>query len=251
MNRLELLSSYLPFEMWTWTGFLAGVGVSFFFIVARYFLFVGPFYVVFWHRKALRVNQLHDQKIQPNQIQFEIQWSLISSFVFAFFGWVLAVMWQQGWTLIYLPFNQYPLWYLPLSLLFASLIHEVYFYFTHIFMHRPKWFKRLHSYHHRSIKTSPWACFSFNPGEALIQAAFLPLLVLILPLHPVIILIYLVFMTLTAISNHLGYELIQNQQVRNWFISGTHHALHHQNPRGNYGLYFCFMDRLFKTEIKK
>lgn len=251
MNHFELMSSYLPIDMLSLHGLLAGIGVGFAFIVARYFLLVAPFYFVFWKTKGSSRLGLHNRLIANDQIRFEIKWSIVSSLVFAVFGYVLAVLWQTGWTQIYLLFSDYPIWYLPVSFLLASLIHEFYFYVTHVWMHQPRWFKRLHAYHHRSIKTSPWASFSFHPGEAVIQALFLPLLVMILPMHPVVLLAYLVFMTVTAISNHLGFELISNAWLRSWFISGTHHALHHQHARGNYGLYFCFMDKFFGTEIRK
>ncbi|NQZ17779.1 MAG: sterol desaturase family protein, partial [Bdellovibrionales bacterium] len=74
---------------------------------------------------------------------------------------------------------------------------------------------------------------------------------LFIPIHPVVIISYLTFMTLTAISNHLGVELFKWPLLQRHFISGTHHALHHKRFNGNYGLYYCFMDRLGKTEIQE
>ena len=44
----------------------------------------------------------------------------------------------RGWTLIYTDPGQYPLWYLPLSLLLYLLAHDTWFYWTHRLMHRPR-----------------------------------------------------------------------------------------------------------------
>ena len=101
----------------------------------------------------------------------------------------------------------------------------------------------MHAVHHFSSKTSPWASFSFHPYEALVHATFLPVLVCFVPIHPTVILFYLTFMTLTAISNHLGVELLKPKILQSIFISGTHHAFHHKDYRSNFGLYYRFMDQ--------
>ncbi|WP_172797988.1 sterol desaturase family protein [Bdellovibrio bacteriovorus] len=178
----------------------------------------------------------------------EIKYSIFSSVLFALAGVFMAFLWQKGFTRIYLNFDRYGYAYLLGSIIIVAVIHEFYFYWTHRWMHQPAVFKRVHLVHHLSRDTSPWASFSFHPLEAVILAAFLPLIVILLPLHPVVIIAYMVFMTISAISNHLGVEMLKNRWVLQHFISGTHHSAHHKRMNANYGLYFCFMDRLFRTE---
>lgn len=249
--HFESLSSYLPVDLSHPTLFLISILVVFAFVLGRYFLLVGMFYYFFWRvglDQPFSPRVLHDHQIKPGQMSYEIKWSFISSWIFAFFGVTLGWLWQNDWTKIYLEFDKYGLFYLPLSLFIISIIHEVYFYFTHVWMHWPRVFRAVHAVHHYSRKTSPWASFSFHPLEAMIQAAFIPLVVLIVPIHPTMLLAYLTFMTLTAISNHLGYELIGPSWIRSFFISGSHHSSHHEKYNSNFGLYFTFIDRWMGTE---
>jgi sterol desaturase/sphingolipid hydroxylase (fatty acid hydroxylase superfamily) len=244
-NHFELYSSYIPegLNLLSLKGFLMANLVLSSFIIFRYFLMVFPFYLI-------RKNKLKDKvKLKPKQVAFEIKYSLLSTVFFSLSGYFVGLLWDLNLTQIYLKFDAYTLAYLPLSFLIYTLVHEFYFYFTHVWMHKPKVFKKIHSIHHFSNPTSPWASFSFHPLECLVHAVFLPIMVMIIPIHPVVLISYLTFMTVTAIINHLGFELLPFKPINQFFISGTHHGLHHKMYNGNYGLYFCFIDKWMKTEI--
>lgn len=249
MSHFEQLESYIPIDLLDPAGFLLAWVVVFFFIAARYLLGVGVFFAVFWWWKpqCLRKRALYSLTGKGKQIRLEIQWSLVTSVIFALGGVLTGVMWQAGWTQFYLRFDEFPLWYLPVSLLLYSLAHEVYFYATHYWMHFPSVYRRVHYVHHLSKEPSPWASFSFHPLEGLIEALVLPLLVLIIPIHPVMFITYMTLMTLSAINNHLGYELLPKWLRDLGLISGQNHAQHHKYSRHNFGLYFTFMDRIFGT----
>lgn len=250
MQHFEKLESYIPVNLLSVKGLLLSFLVIYGFILIRYFLMVAPFYFHFLNKKSnLTSSSLAD--LPSSQIKSEIKYSVISSFIFAFAGVILGILWQSDLSLMYLKFDEYGYWYLPLSFVLVTLAHEVYFYGTHRWMHQKSVFKIIHKVHHDSKNLSPWASFSFHPYEALILAAFLPLITLVIPLHPVVLISYMVFMTITAISNHLGHELIGNKFFLKHFISGTHHSYHHKFYNHNFGLYFCFMDRMFKTEHNK
>jgi sterol desaturase/sphingolipid hydroxylase (fatty acid hydroxylase superfamily) len=250
IEHFEKIESYIPIDLLSIQGFLIATAVVMFFILFRYFLMVGTAYGIFWKTSFLKdkVQLLHDRNLPKDQIKLEISYSLLSSVIFAVSGVVMGLLWQGGYSQIYTKFDEFGFWYLPLSFLIYSLIHESYFYYTHVWMHRPKIYKRVHRIHHLSVKTSPWASFSFHPWEALVHASFLPVLVLFVPIHPVVIISYLTFMTVTAISNHLGVELIPFKVVKEQFISGEHHSTHHTKLNYNYGLYFTFLDKLSGTE---
>ncbi len=246
---LQTLETYLPFELNSFSSFLKVYLFLFFVISLRYIFFVGLSYLFFWKNKFMQFNKLHSLDINPLQIRNEIKWSVISTFIFSFSGYLMGFLWQNNMTQIYLRFDQYGYFYLFLSFLIMTLLHEVYFYVTHVFMHQPRFFKKIHSVHHESKDVSPWASFSFHPWETLVHALFVPAMICIFPVHPVVLVGYFTFMTLTAISNHLGIEIISSNFIKNHFISGTHHSLHHKKYKYNYGLYYCFMDRLFGTEF--
>jgi len=59
-------------------------------------------------------------------------------------------------------------------------------------------------------------------------------------------------MIVRNVIGHLGLELAPAgfTRRRGWRHSTTttHHALHHARPRGNFGLYFTWWDRIMGTE---
>ncbi|MGV3657157.1 MAG: sterol desaturase family protein, partial [Chitinophagaceae bacterium] len=94
--------------------------------------------------------------------------------------------------------------------------------------------------------------FSFHPLEGLLQAIFLPLLLLLLPMHLYVVIIQLTIMTFSSVINHLDVEVYPKNFHKNlfgkWLIGATHHSLHHKQFKYNYGLYFTFWDKWKKTE---
>ncbi len=245
----------MPISLLSGPSLLLAVVVVYGFVVLRYFLLVGSFYFYFW--TLGRGQSLYSRKNRKGQIRKEIYWSLATTIIFAISGVLIGVLWELGLAKFYLNFDEYPLWWLPLSFFAYSLVHEIYFYFTHRWMHLPKVYRKVHAVHHLSMEPSPWASFCFHPLEALIESAILPLMVVLIPIHPLVFLLYLTWMTVSAINNHLGVELMprffkrirwRNLSLFDVFVSATHHAYHHKYYRCNYGLYFTFLDRWLNTE---
>jgi Delta7-sterol 5-desaturase len=237
-------------------GGLALLWLAMFAIIAgRYFIVAGFFYAWFW---VFRTEHEAWRRIWPTRpsarmLRTEIGWSVVTSGVFALSGVVLGIASVRGWLPVYLELDRYGWWYLPFSLFLLMFLHDTYFYFTHRAMHGSDWaMKHMHAVHHYSVNPSPWAGFSFHPLEGLAQALIIPVLLLVVPTHPLVLLAFLVVMTVTGITNHLGYELwwrgfARNPVTRYW-INATHHSLHHKYYRCNYGLYFTFWDRWLGTE---
>lgn len=254
MNDLQKFESYIPvplLEGWNSVyAFILLLGI----INFRYFLMVSLFWWAFYKRDqgSRKEGRIYDTLPDTNEQKREIKWSLLSSFIFAGAGVLMGVLWQQGYTQIYLRYDEYGWWYLPVSALLLAVIHDAYFYWTHVWLHIPKVYKKYHAIHHASLKPSPWASFSFHPVESVINAIALPLFILFLPLHPVVIIWHLTLMTLTAITNHLGFEVLPAGSARHWLgrylVSGVHHCQHHRYFRYNYGLFFTWWDHWFKTE---
>lgn len=253
-GHFERLESYLPFDLTVFENFFLATLVLSAIVAFRYFLMVTPIWaMLYWHKPTKWTKrQIYETLPSKDMQAFEIKWSVITSLLFGLSGVGLGLMWQMNLTKIYLPFSAYGLWYLPVSFLVMSVLHDFYFYVTHRWLHLPKVYRRFHSLHHQSLTPSPWASFSFHPVEGFIQALALPLIVLVLPVHPTVLLAYLTFMTISAIINHLGFEVLpQNgfgQWLGRWLITGTHHAQHHRYFRTNYGLFFTIWDKVFGTE---
>ena len=190
---------------------------------------------------------------QSQQIRREIRWSLTSAFIYGAPAGLVAWGWQEhGWTRIYSSAGDYPLWWLPLSILIFLLLHDSWFYWTHRWMHKPRLFRAAHAVHHASRPPTAWAAMSFHPLEAVTGAVVIPLLVFLVPIHYGALLVVLGVMTLMGVTNHMGWELFPRFLIEgragDWLITASHHHRHHQQYGCNYGLYFRFWDRLCGTD---
>ena len=190
---------------------------------------------------------------QAGQIRREIKWSLVSAAIYGVPAGVVAWGWQEhGWTRIYSDPATYSWWWMPGSLLAYLLLHDSWFYWTHRLMHRPWWFKKMHAVHHDSRPPTAWAAMSCHPWEALSGAVVIPLLVFVVPIHVAMLGSVLGIMTLMGVTNHMGWEMFPVRLVKGTagklLITASHHELHHQKYRCNYGLYFRHWDRLCGTD---
>jgi len=251
IHHFEIFASYVPFDLANPKNLISAFFVLLAIILFRYFLFAGAFWFAFY-RLRLSSRLLYPALPSAKEQWAEIRWSAVTSLVFAIFGVLLGLLWQNGIVRLYLSFDEFGWWYLPLSFLLLALLHDIYFYFTHRWMHWPRVFRAMHQVHHRSLTPSPWASFSFHPLEALLQALALPLILLFLPVHPLVLIAYLTLMTLSAIVNHLGFEVLPRSRLGLFLgrhlITGLHHSAHHHVYRSNYALYFTALDRAFGTE---
>ncbi|WP_343348224.1 sterol desaturase family protein [Sphingomicrobium sp. XHP0239] len=190
---------------------------------------------------------------QGAQVRREIGWSLASAAIYGIPAGVIAWGWDtHGWTRIYTDVAAMPLWYVPLSIFAYLFAHDTWFYWTHRAMHWPPLFKRAHAVHHASRPPTAWAAMSFHPWEALTGAIVIPLLVFLVPIHIYALGFVLFVMTFMGVTNHMGWEIFPKWWVHGrlgkHMITASHHELHHQKYRCNYGLYFRFWDRVCGTD---
>lgn len=220
---------------------LTFVAMSFIMIV-RYFALSSLFVFLL---KDKNLNPVSRELIRKDQ-----KYSVISSFIFAFFGALIIELWKTGETAIYTDLSSSDLFYIPLSLIVYLFIHDTYFYWTHRLLHK-KALMKFHIVHHYSKIPTAWTSFSFHPVEALIQAIIIPVLIFIIPIHVGALAFVLMMMTFFGLTNHLGYEIFPAWlEKRLFMITATHHQKHHDNLKRNYGLYFTVWDHLMTTEDK-
>ncbi len=227
--------------------------IFFIFITGRYFLIAGLFYGFFyiWFPARWEKRKINKKDYKRGQFKKEIKWSLITSFIFSAAGAITVILWQKGYTKVYTKIDWYGWWYLPASLVIYMLLQETYYYWIHRWMHFPAVFRRVHKIHHDSRIASPFTSFSFHPLEALLQAVFLPLLLIFLPIHYYIIIILLIIMSFSSVVNHLDIDIYSknpNNLLAKCLIGAAHHSLHHKVFKYNFGLYFTFWDKINKTE---
>jgi lathosterol oxidase len=221
----------------------------------RYVVTSGLFFWFLWGRDQRKVQaiKLMERPLKPDQIRNEIRWSLIASAIYALPAAIVLELWQLGGTAIYNDLSSYPLWYLPLSIGVYLFLHDTYFYWIHRLMHVKALYPVMHRVHHQSIPNNPWASFSFHPWESIAGAVFIPILLLIVPIHVGGLMFILLIMTLNAVLNHSGYEIFPQWWLKGWLgrnlITAAHHDLHHKRYTCNYALYFRFWDKLMGTDI--
>jgi sterol desaturase/sphingolipid hydroxylase (fatty acid hydroxylase superfamily) len=224
-------------------------------LIFGYFLPAGFFYLLYHvrHNRNLEARRIQHRLPVKGQIWREIRLSMVTVLIFAMLGTVLFELYRAGYTSIYWRVRDYPLWYLPASLIVCLFLHDTYFYWTHRFMHLRWVFKYAHVGHHRSVTPTPWAIFAFQPLEAVIQFVGIMLLVIFLPLHPVVLLAFFSLDSLVNTAGHTGFELVPKRISRSRLFAGfntvRHHDTHHTNMKVNFGSFFNVWDRWMGTNL--
>jgi lathosterol oxidase len=218
----------------------------------RYFLVAAAFFLVFWVWGVWPARRIQGRRPSLARIRSEVWWSLSTVVVFSLVGLLNTAAIKAGWTRVYFAIGERGVTGFVTSLVLMVVLHDAYFYWTHRLLHHPAFFQRFHRVHHLSTTPTPWAAYSFHPVEALVQAGIFPLLVFLVPAHPVALFLFLLYMIVRNVLGHLGVETFPRGFAgRSWtrlHTTTTHHDLHHRDFRGNYGLYFGWWDMLLGTE---
>jgi sterol desaturase/sphingolipid hydroxylase (fatty acid hydroxylase superfamily) len=224
-------------------------------IAARYLVFSGLAYWLLWQRggEKLAAKRLNRDRPMRRVMLREIRLSLLSSGVYALPAAMTLVAWTHGGTRLYTDWSAHGgVPYLLASAALYLAVQDSYYYWAHRLMHHPRLFAAMHAGHHRSRQPTPFASFAFDPAEAALTAWLLPAMAFVVPIHVGLAIALLMLMTVTAVMNHSGWEMLPERfvygPVGRHLISATHHSLHHTRFSANYGLYFRFWDRLMGTD---
>ena len=211
---------------------------------------------------ALALSLLPSDWLSPRRVQLrspvagqrrrEILFSMLTVLVFSANGALIYLGVKAGVLQLYTALDEFGWVYLAASLILLVLAHDTWFYWTHRLFHQPWVFRWTHRTHHRSVAPTPWAAYSFAPPEAALQAIFLTLMLLVVPLHPIVIFVFLVHMIVRNVLGHAGVELMPRAWLAGWWgrwlTTTLHHDMHHAQGGYNYGLYFTWWDRIGRTE---
>ena len=224
-----------------------------FMIPGRYFIIAGIFYTLFYiiNRKRWIHLKIQNKFPSSNIIISEIFYSFSTMIIFAIVALLIFKLYWADFTLIYMDIHQHGIPYFIFSLFSLMIIHDFYFYITHRAMHHKKIYPIVHKVHHISLNPTPWAAFSFHPIEAFIQIAWIPIIILFIPLHFLSIAIWVMYMMIFNVIGHLGYEFFPKNFVNSFlgkiFFTSSFHNMHHSKNNCNYGLYFVIWDKIFST----
>lgn len=221
---------------------------SFLFYAGIYLVFAGIPYLVFWQwkKEAFAHKKIQQNSRRPPRARQEIGYSLLTLLTFSAMLGVLFELPRLGITQLYFSIGDYGWIWFVVSIVLMTLAHDTYYYWAHRAMHTRWLFKHVHVVHHQFTNPTPFAAYAFHPGEIIIEIAVFAVLVFLFPIHPLAIAVYIVLLTYLNVISHLGFELYTSN-IHRWFITSTHHNMHHSRVNGNFMLYFNIWDRLMGT----
>ena len=223
----------------------------------RYFLVAGAAwllgYLVFhrrwWHRKIIARAPLRAD------IRRELAYSLLTLVIFGAVGAATVLARKAGYTQMYFRIEKHGWPWFFASIGLTIFLHDAYFYWTHRLLHHRRLFRLFHRAHHLSTNPTPWAAYAFDPLEAVVQASIFPLAVTVMPIHPLAFFVFMVWQITFNVAGHTGYEFHPRWLLDSWLgkvlNTPTNHIMHHEQCRGNFGLYFNFWDRLMGTNQER
>lgn len=226
----------------------ASLGELFWYVLLActvWLIFHAAFRASFKHRRVSRLDP------RPRQLLREILHSLRSITVFGLVTGAVVYAANSGWTRLYRRVEDYGWAWFFLSIAVMVVVHDTYFYWTHRLMHHRWLYRTFHHTHHLSTSPTPWAAYAFSPAEAAVQAGIGPLVVFTIPVHPLAFAAFMLWQITFNVLGHCGHEIFPR-----WFLrtraglilnTVTHHTLHHEKFRANFGLYFNVWDRLMGT----
>lgn len=229
---------------------LVNMGVD----VARYVIFAVAVWLILWValKGLLRARKIREDTPPARQLAVEFLVSIRSIAIFStvglsmfvleslglFHGPALAAQWGLGWAVA--------------SFVLMVVAHDAWFYWSHRLMHDPRLFRRMHRRHHLSHNPSPFTAYSFDVGEAIVMAAFVPLWMVLVPTQWPVVGLFMLHQIARNTLGHSGYELMpanrNGRPLVGFLTTTTHHDLHHLQAGWNYGLYFTWWDKLLGTE---
>ena len=227
-----------------------------YFDLGRYLIAAGVltlFLLVFRSWSDARRIQRKRQASRADYIR-EVLSSFRTVIVFAFVTLATLVGREVG--LIELKLESAPLFTVAWQFALIVLVHDAYFYWIHRAMHTKALFRISHLHHHKSRTPTPWTAYSFATLEAVVEAAYMPLFLIITSMMGIqyagfALFLFLWHMIIRNVMAHAGSELFPAGWVDNpltsWISTTTHHDLHHSSGH-NYGFYFTFWDRMMGTE---
>ena len=224
------------------------------FDTGRYLISASLMAAVLW---LFRDTHFAVRKIQtlcamPRDVRREVVASLRTAAIFSLIGLGLYEAASRDWITLYPDFRQRGVGYLLFTLALMIVAHDAYFYWTHRLMHYRRLFRWFHLTHHKSHVPTPWAAYAFAVPEAFVQGAFVPLFAAAVPMHELALFAFMAFQIARNVMGHAGVEVHPPAMLRSpwlrWNNTTTHHDLHHQTGRYNFGLYFDWWDRLMGTE---
>jgi len=219
--------------------------------LSRYLVAAGAVSLLLWIGSAWTIPRRIQARVASwSDRRREFVNSLVTVGIFALNGMFVFAMVRAG------VFHVYgaapPVWLALIEFIAIVIVHDAYFYWMHRGLHLRAMFRRAHLEHHLSRTPTAWAAYSFAPVEGFFEAAFVPLFLLLVPMHAAVVVAFVLHQIIRNVIGNMGHELAWPGFTRSpwtgWLTTTTHHDLHHSQGTYNFGLYFTWWDRWMGTE---
>ena len=220
----------------------------------RYAIFAIAVWFTLWIvlSRLLRPRKIREATPPIRQLGVEFLFSLRSIAVFSTVGIGINLAQAAGlYPLANWAEHQGVAWFV-FALVTMIVAQDAWIYWSHRWMHRPRWFRTFHRRHHRSNNPSPFTAYRFDLPEAFLMVAFVAVWPAIFPTPWGVIDLFMFHQIFRNTMLHSGYELWPARaDGRPWFdflTTTTHHDLHHAQAGYNYAAWFTWWDRWMGTE---
>jgi sterol desaturase/sphingolipid hydroxylase (fatty acid hydroxylase superfamily) len=225
------------------------IGLIFLVQFLRYSLIAGGlcYLVHILKKEYFKKYYIQKTEVTKTQLKTEFKYSMLSFLILTVLNATLLSDYIKPHTLIYSNIEEYSRIWLVLTIPVLIILNDFYFYWMHRILHHKYFYNKFHQTHHLSTNPTPLASFSFHPVEAILEMAWIFPVVLLIPVNKYLLISYATISFLNNVKGHLGIDIFPSHT--NTFInSSKHHSLHHKHFTSNFGLYFLFWDKVFKTE---
>jgi sterol desaturase/sphingolipid hydroxylase (fatty acid hydroxylase superfamily) len=228
---------------------LAAIGIGW------YLLICGGLYFLLNHSDladSARRWKTQLQPTRPDQVRGEVLDGLLS--ISMVMGCVAISFWcsYHGWNRLYASPTQYPIWYIPLSIVALFLVMEVFEWTFHWGCHKSALLWKIHKHHHRYSNPTPFGVMADNPVDMFIKASPILWIPILFPIWDVALIG--TFATMNFVYGtylHAGFDppWMPSPHSR-YLVSAWHHNEHHAGSLNhNFGFFTGFMDILCGTRL--
>ena len=132
-------------------------------------------------------------------------------------------------------------------MLLIPLWQNLHFYLVHRAIHWPPLYRLVHQTHHKNVNPGPWSGLSMHSGKHLLYFS-VPLLFLLVPSHPLHLVLAMVLTSFSPAKGHSGFEKLvvggRLVDAGQWA-----HYLHHKRFKCNYADGFIPLGKWFGTFV--
>lgn len=139
------------------------------------------------------------------------------------------------------------------DLFLITIIMDLLMFVFHYFIHKIDWLFVIHKKHHSHVHTNVYSLYVLHPIEVIGFGSLWLITIWSMNFNFYSVLIYL-FLNLTyGVLGHLKSDMFPNFWTNNlltkWISTTLFHNQHHLHLNNNFGFYFTFWDKIFKTYI--